>query len=397
MPDPPADPAADLTALTQVRRWRGLIAVLITVTSAGVLYGLINPLVALRLEHMGIGTTWNGVNAAMPAIAAIIVAPLLPALNDRLGLPRVIILGAVLIVAPIPLFDFFPDVWVWSALRFVLGAGMMLHWVAAEIWINAAVEDSHRGRVLGASVALFSIGMACGPLVLGVMGTAGAWPFLIGAGIIILGTLPLAFAMDAAPSTRREGRGSLLAAARRAPTPMMAGFIEGFLFSAIFILLPLYAIRNGIEEGFAIGMLSAIAIGEIAVAIPIGWLADRMDRRLLLIYSGLAVFALCLLLPLLLGSAALLAVMLFTWGAASIGLYTLSLIRLGETFRPQELGPATAAFILVIQAGSIAGPIVGGLGMDAWDPHGLVVVLAVVSGLFCAFAIWRYRRVRARR
>jgi len=83
--------------------------------------------------------------------------------------------------------------------------------------------------------------------------------------------------------------------------------------------------------------------------------------------------------------------MLFAWGAASIGLYTMALIRLGETFRPAELGPATAALILIIQIGSIAGPIVGGLGMDAWDPHGLVVVLAVASGLFCAFAIWRYR------
>lgn len=385
-----------MTALTEEQRWRGLIAVLFTVTSAGVLYGLINPLVALRLEHMGIGTTWNGVNAAMPAIAAILVAPFLPTLNDRLGLPRVIALGAVLIVIPIPLFDFFPNVWAWSVLRFITGVGMMLHWVAAEIWINAAVEDSHRGRVMGASVALFSIGMASGPLVLGAMGTAGAWPFLICAGIITLGTLPLAFALDAAPSTRREGRGSLLAAVRRAPTPMMAGLVEGFLFSAIFILLPLYAIRNGIGEGFAIGMLSAVAIGEIAVAIPIGWLADRMDRRLLLIYSGLAVFAFCLLLPFLLGSAALLAVMLFAWGAASIGLYTMSLIRLGETFRPAELGPATAAFILVIQIGSIAGPIAGGLGMDTWDPHGLVVVLTAVSGLFCAFAIWRYRKVRAR-
>ncbi len=381
-----------MTALTREQRWRGVIAVLFTVTSAGVLYGLINPLVALRLEHMGIGTTWNGVNAAMPAIAAILVAPLLPALNDRLGLPLVIALGAVLIVIPIPLFDFFPGVWVWAALRFVIGVGMMLQWVAAEIWINAAVEDSHRGRVVGASVALFSIGMACGPLVLGFMGTAGAWPFLICAGIIVLGTLPLAFALDAAPSTRREGRGSLVTAVRRAPTPMMAGLVEGFLFTAIFILLPLYAIRSGIGESFAVGMLGAVAIGEIAVAIPIGWLADRMNRRLLMIYSGLAVFALCLLLPLLLGSAALLAVMLFAWGAASIGLYTMALIRLGETFRPAELGPATAALILIIQIGSIAGPIAGGLGMDAWDPHGLVVVLAIASGLFCAFAIWRYRR-----
>ena len=62
----------------------------------------------------------------------------------------------------------------------------------------------------------------------------------------------------------------------------------------------------------------------------------------------------------------------------------------------ERMGSATAVFILVTQIGSVAGPILGGAGMDAWNPHGFVVVTALVGALFCAFAIWRYVSVECR-
>ncbi len=82
------EPSGGLDSLTDAQRWRGLIAVIITVAITGVILGLFNPLIALRLERMGISTTWNGINAAMPAIAAIVVAPLLPRLTAWPALPR---------------------------------------------------------------------------------------------------------------------------------------------------------------------------------------------------------------------------------------------------------------------------------------------------------------------
>jgi MFS family permease len=141
-------------------------------------------------------------------------------------------------------------------------------------------------------------------------------------------------------------------------------------------------------------MLSLIVIGQIVASLPIGWLADHMDRRVLLIVNGAVSLLCCLLLPAVLGNTALLFITLFLLGSATAGMYTLGLVRLGEIFAPHELGSATAVFILVTQIGGVAGPIIGGAGMDAWDPHGFIVVTALANGLFCVFAVWRYMAMR---
>ena len=135
---------------------------------------------------------------------------------------------------------------------------------------------------------------------------------------------------------------------------------------------------------------TTIVIGQIVASVPIGWLADHMDRRLLLIANAIVILICALLLPVLLHSPILLYVMLFLWGSASAGLYTLGMVRLGEVFAGRDLGSATAVFILITQIGSVAGPVLGGAGMDAWNPHGFVAVTAAVSAAFCAFALWRY-------
>ncbi len=390
------DHSAHRNGLTPEQRRRGLIAIVVSTAIAGVILGLFNPLISLKLERMDVSTTWNGVNAAMPAIAAIIVAPFLPRLTMALGLLQTILVGAALIMIVIPLFTVFTDVWVWYGLRFVMGVGGMMHWVTTEIWINAAVKDAYRGRVLGANTALFSAGMACGPLALGIIGTEGTLPFFISTGIVVLGALPLLFAIGTAPPLHEPQKGALLDACRRAPTPMVASLIEGFLFVAIMVLLPLYALRSGFAESAAITMLSLIVVGQIVASLPIGWLADHMDRRLLLIVNGVVSLLCCLLLPAVLANTALLFITLFLLGSATAGMYTLGLVRLGEIFAPHELGSATAVFILVTQIGGVAGPIIGGAGMDAWNPHGFIVVTALANGLFCVFAVWRYMAMRRR-
>ncbi|MFP6741264.1 MAG: MFS transporter [Alphaproteobacteria bacterium] len=379
-----------ITTVTDAQRWRGLMAIVASVGLAGVILGLFAPLIALKLEHRAISTTWNGINAAMPAIAAIVVAPFLPRLTVRFGLLRTILAGVVITVAVVPLFVVFNQTWVWFVLRFVMGVGGMMHWVTTEIWINAAVPDHHRGKVLGANAAAFSAGMASGPLLLGFTGTEGNLPFFIATGIVALGAAPLVFAIGTAPPVHEPEKGAFMDAVRRAPTPMMASLVEGFLFVGLLVLWPIYAMRSGFDEATAITMLTVIVVGQIVASYPIGWLADHMNRKLLLIANGVASLICALLLPVLIGSPVMLYILLFLWGAASAGLYTLGMVRLGETFAARDLGSATAVFILVTQIGSVAGPILGGAGMDAWNPHGFVAVTALVGALFCVFAIWRY-------
>ena len=382
--------AVPIQDLTPSQRRRGLTAVLIGMAVIGINVGLFNPLVALNLEARGVSTTMNGINAAMPYVAAIMFAPLVPMLVRRIGLLKLLLLSGAIDVIVILAFTLTDSIWAWLVLRYLVGFGMLFHWVGSEIWVNAAVTDRNRGKIIGLNGALFSGGMFCGPIVLGLLGTEGSLPFIASAGLIMLAMSPLMFAVGTAPASSYERRSNLWTAIRRAPTPMLSALVEGVLFVALFVQLPIYGLRSGLSEAEAITLLSALVIGGMVAPIPIGWLADHVNRRRLLILCGVLILVATLLLPVVFHNRYMLWVLLFVWGAGGGGLYTLGLVRLGELFHPGQLAAATAAFVMITHIGSIAGPVLAGGGMDIWNPHGFVVVTAATAFLFVAFGIWRY-------
>lgn len=377
-------------ALTEARRWRGIVCVLASMGVIGVNVGLFHPLIALNLEARGHSTTVIGLNAATPFIAAILCAPLLPRLAAGLGLTRVLILAALIDIAAVLGFVVVDHVAGWFVLRFVMGIGMLMHWAGSEIWINAAVTDEHRGKIFGLNGALFSAGMACGPIVLGTVGIGGAAPFLLSAAILAVSGAPLLFAFGCAPEARHERSTNLRAAIRRAPTAMLSGLVQGIVVMALFSQLPIWGVRQGMAEASAIALLTALVIGGAVAPLPIGWLADHVNRRLLLILCGAVLFVMTLLLPLVAANPAALWAVLLVWGGAGSGLYTLSLVRLGEVFRPEQLGAATSAYVMVTHIGSIAGPVLLGTGMDLWDAPGLVMVTAAAALGLTLFGLWRF-------
>ncbi len=381
------------STLTDAQRRRGIICVLASMGVIGCNVGLFHPLIALNLEARGVTTTLIGLNAATPFVAAILTAPFLPRLAARIGLVGVLLSAGAVDVVAIAGFVLVDDLAAWFVFRFVMGIGMMLHWIGSETWINAAVKDAHRGKIVGLNGALFSAGMASGPLVLGLLGTSGTLPFLVSMAIIAASTTPFLFAFGTAPPSRHRRSGDLWRACKRAPTAMLSGFAQGILVMALFVQLPIYGLRSGLGETTAVTLLSALVIGGSLAPLPLGWLADHMNRRLLLILCEAVTLASALALPLAAGSTVMLWAVLLVWGGAGGGLYTLALVRIGELTPPDQLGAATAAFVMITHVGSIAGPILLGGGMDLWNPHGFVVVTAGAAFLFVAFGALRYATV----
>jgi predicted MFS family arabinose efflux permease len=97
----------------------------------------------------------------------------------------------------------------------------------------------------------------------------------------------------------------------------------------------------------------------------------------------LASLAGCLLLPLLFDTW-LIWPLFFAWGGVSFGIYTLSLIQLGERFTDQSLIAGNAAFALVWGLGGIAGSPATGVAMQLIGYQGLPVTLGLLS---CVLAV----------
>jgi MFS family permease len=363
------------------RHWQ-LAAAIGGVAVFGLGIGQGAPLISLLLEMRGTDATVNGISAATVSIGIVLGPWLAPRGVRALGINRFLVLCFALNAAGTLAMKHFDSLPAWFVLRFLLGLGGSNIFTASEAWINRLAGDEGRGRVVGLYAASLSVGLGLGPLLLSVTGFRGWTPFLVNAGITALAAIPVLVVGGSAFALEEEGAVSRRAIFRHAPVVFLAVALFGLFEMALMTLLPVWGVRIGLDARHAAAMLSAIYIGAIALQVPLGWLSDRFGRAAVLRLCGAvglagAVALLALHLP-----AAWLFVLLFVWGGVASGIYPVALSMAGDRFPPAQLVAANAALISAYGFGSLAGPALGGVAMDLWNPQGLIGLFVLLFALF---------------
>lgn len=385
-----------VSVLSAADRRRSLAAILASAFAVGLTISMTTPLVSLLLEARGHGGLVIGLVAAAYSVAILAFGPLVPPVMDRLGPVPTLIGGALVAAAAIAAIPHAGALAVIFMLRFMMGAGNAFDWIISETWVNSLPGEADRGMIVAAYTSIWGAGLAGGPILLNVTGTSGAGPFLVAAAFLVAAMVPVVAARRVAPPMavpRRAGR--LRGIARSAPLALGAGFVCGFGEGAFFALFPVHALRHGFDAGGAVLLLSIFAAGGIVLQMPLGWLADRLSRRVLLAGSAATALGCAAAVPWVLAAPAAAWAVLFLWGGAVGGFYTLGLIVLGSRHAGGDLAAANTAFILSYTVGLIAGPAVAGTLMAAWPAHGLPATIAAVYAGFLAAALRAGRDARA--
>jgi len=386
-------PHAETSPLTPAQMRRSLGAVIASAFAASLTFSVCMPLLALILERRGTPDILIGLNTAASPAGLLIFTLLMPRIVARLGTMRALYLGFILMIFSIVLFPVLDNVWFWFPLRFLMGIGIAIHWVVSETWINTLVDNRIRGRVMGIYVTALSAGALVGILTLYFVGSEGTDPFFIIAAVMAMGVLPLVLARDLAPGIAVHESFGLFAAMRRAPTVMTAALTDGFVMGALFAFFLIYAQRMGFDEENALVMFIVLSVGNATLQYLVGMLADRYNKRALLIVFALLVAGGTTLLPFVMSSPLLLWPTLFLWGGIMGGIYTCGIALIGERFRRDEMAAANASFIFTYEFGHLLGPAVAGIAMAIWDPHGLIVVAVGAGLIFAVVASVRQIRI----
>ena len=261
-----------------------------------------------------------------------------------------------------------------------------------QTWINAIATNRNRGRVVGIYATIFAGGFAVGPILVALLGIEGWLPFLAAAGMTALATIPLLAAHGVAPSMPSRSAMGFVAAVRRAPVIMAATLACGFLIVATISFLPIYGLRVGFGQDEAVYLLAVFLLGNVALQMPLGWLADRWSRNGVLLLAGVICVIGPVLLSFVLGTGYLLWPLLVVWGGAATGIYAVGLTILGDRFGPGELAAASAVFAMVFELGSVTGPAASGKALEVWGPQGFIIVLVAVAAAFVIYAVFQMRR-----
>jgi len=206
-------------------------------------------------------------------------------------------------------------------------------------------------------------------------------------------TIPVTLVRGSEPILTGESQIRLLTFIELAPMATLAALIFGAVESGGTALLPVYGIAIGFGPREAAILVAAVAVGNIVSQVPIGILADRFDRRRMMIVCAMIGAIGAALIPLASNSFAALLFVLFVTGGIVAGLYTIGLTELGSRFTGPDLAAANAAFVLMYAVGMLVGPTFIGIGLQIHTPHGFAVVIAAFFVAYVLLGLIRHRRV----
>lgn len=370
-------------------RWGTYIALTVAMVIVGLSLGVSLPLVSLRLESWGYGQFAIGVMAAMPAIGVLLGSRLTGPMAALLGVPRALffsLLACALSLAILSLLPFYP---LWLLLRLLIGMTLTVVFVLGESWINQLVEERMRGRLVAIYGTGFALSQLSGPLLLAALGTADDRGFWVSVALLVLGSL-LMLGQSGAPKIDRHGvSGSGVGGfCREQPTIAWAVVLFAAFEAMVLTLMPVYMLREGFDQDRALLMVSVVVVGDAVLQLPIGLLADRMSRALLLRLCGIILLCSSLALPVFLHSP-LVWPLLLLFGASAGGLYTLSLIMVGQHYRDAALVRANAHMALLWGLGCLLGPLSTGAASQWLSGHALPLLMALGAAGFVVLVLRR--------
>jgi MFS family permease len=373
------------------QRKRGLVAVIASMVVVNLVYGLTLPLLSLVLDAQGVSKTVIGLSIMAQAFGGIAIASFTPGLITRFGAARMMQGATVLAGVTLLSLPLFPHVIAWFPLRFFLGASAAILWSASEAVINEMAGESWRGRIIGIYSAAGAAGFALGPFILVLTGSEGLLPFVVTASFIILAGLPLFWLKGNNHYSNQGPPPGIWNIFRLAPEIMLLNFTYAAAVEAFLAFFPLFGLQVGLGEVRSLSLLTAFGIGGVVLQLPLGWMADHVNRRNMLLACVLLTAAGFLLIPQVISLAPVAPFFAFGLGGVEGMIYAMGVILLGQRFRGVELATASVVFTTMWGVGAMVGPGLVGLGMDMMGARAMPYLIASLYGIYLPL-FWLGRR-----
>ena len=314
---------------------------------------------------------------------------LAPHLIRNVGHVRVFAALASLVSAALILFAALPNEYVWFFLRIIVGFCFSGIYVVAESWLNDSSTNETRGQTLSAYLIVQMMGIVVAQWLLNFADVAGFILFIIISVAVSLSFAPILLSVSPAPMFRTTKPMSLRQLFVASPLGVVGIFLLGGIFAALFGMTSVYGTENNMSVGEISIFVGIIYIGGMLLQFPIGWVSDRMDRRLLIIGITLAGGLACLLAFSAASNLTIILICSFIIGGVANPLYSLLLAYTNDFLDHDDMAAASGGLIFVSGIGAIAGPLIVGWMMSRYGPDSFFLYIGILLFLMALYAIYR--------
>ncbi|NHF74693.1 MFS transporter [Paracoccus xiamenensis] len=320
---------------------------------------------------------------------------LVPGMIQSVGHVRVFAALGSLISAVLILYAAVPNWIAWTLLRVLIGFSFSGVYITAESWLNASSTNENRGQAMSAYMIVQMAGLVSAQVLINFGDPSGFMLFILPSVLVSLAFTPILLAATPAPAFGALKRMSIRRLYQVSPLGCIGIFAMGGVFSALLGMTSVWGTILQMSVRDISAIVAAVYLGGLVAQFPIGWLSDRMDRRLLvlqLLLVGVAVVLLQLIFQP--GIWGLIAVAAIAGGVAN-PVYALLLAHTNDHLEADDMAAASAGLLFLNGLGAIGGPLIVGRMMAMIGPNGFWIFIVVLMAALAAYTAWRMTRREA--
>ncbi len=315
-----------------------------------------------------------------------------PELIRRVGHVRVFAALGSFISAILILYPVMTNPIAWIVLRIAIGFCFSAVYVTAESWLNNAATNENRGKALSFYLMVQMIGIISAQALLAFGDPSGFILFVIPSVLVSISFAPILLSVNPTPAFETTKPMTLRQLFHISPLGCVGIFLLGGVFAAQFGMSAVYGTEAGLSVKQISVFVSSVYIGALLLQYPIGWLSDRMDRRVLICGTAL-VGGIAGLVGLVFDeNFMVLLVVAFLVGGASNPLYSLLLAYTNDFLQREDMASASGGLLFINGVGAVTGPVITGWIMSVIGPSGFWLFVAGLMLTLAAYAAYRMTR-----
>jgi MFS family permease len=282
--------------------------------------------------------------------------------------------------------------YIWAVLRVASGTCVAGAYTVIEAWLNAKVTNETRGRTTGLYRIVDMGASLAAQLIIAVLPPASYVSYNLLALLCCAALLPLTLTKASQPQTPDAPRLRPRLAWNCSPLAV-AGVIVSALSSASFRMVgPVYGQEVGLQIGQIAFFLASFVAGGALAQYPMGWLADKYDRRWVLIWLSVAAILSCMITMVASGTG-MIGVMLAAafFGFTTFPIFSVSAAHANDFATSEQRVELSAALMFWYALGAIASPYVSSSLIESYGPGALFAFVAVGHAALIIFGLSRMR------
>lgn len=357
--------------------------------------GAIGPLDALSSLGRGFSTASIGLMGSAHFLGFFIGCWWAPRLLGKVGHARTFAifssLGAIGAIA----HPMLPDPEIWAGLRILTGLCVAGCYTVVEAWFQAKLTKQNRGRVMAVYRMVDIVSSSGAQLMIGFLDPASYVSYNILAIMCCMCLLPLALTTSPQPETPETPRLKPIAAARLSPLGATGVLVAGLTSSSFRMVGPVYAQEISLTAAQTGYFLATVMLGGALAQYPAGWLADRYDRRHVLL--GLSMTSVLVCFPLAwIGQSTFLLIMIgaVLFGVVTWPIFSISAAHTNDFAGPERSVEVNASLMFIYGTGAIFSPLVTSILLAQFGPSSFYIFIGCAHVCLVGYSV---KRMRTRR